>query len=1146
MCRLDSTFFPFFNVESLLNLPTPVKAVIALLMGTSLLGAVAMIDPKLVVIVAVGMVILAGALIAYHFVLKWTAARKSKALAGSIAQHGAAAPNAISNPNSRAKLDAMKRSFEVGMEKFATSGKDVYSMPWYVVVGEPGAGKTEAIRHCNVGFPPGLQDEMQGVGGTINMNWWFTNRAVLLDTAGRLMFEEVAPGETHEWPEFLKLLRRNRPNCPINGLLLVIPCDSLIKDSEAEIGRKAGKIAQQLDLIQRTLDLRFPVFVLITKSDLLDGFREFFDDMDPDSQHQMVGWSNPQPRDVAFQPELVDQHIQTVVARIRKRRLGLLKDPIPQHGAARRTDEVDALFSLPESFTLAAPRLRSYLEKVFVAGPWSAKPLFLRGIYFTSAMREGAALDLVLAQAIGVSVDALPEGKAWERERAYFLRDLFTEKIFRESGIVTRATNTKTLIRSRQIALYGAGFAALVAILVFTFLSYRQFQQSIGEQSKLWSFARQGWKNGEWNPLVSPVSGAEPGGKYQYNGDTAIDPASGASTLAGYHSKLRDISSKEIPVGFVFAPLAHFFHLEGDRKRAQRVVFEGSVVKPLLDGDRARMLAPASSPAAGKAPELAAVNEANAVAALLRVEADALSKSGAATAPDTILKPGMTYATGTDPSATKSFPSVSEDFLWTYTKNNAGTWPPAWLPKGSGSLDENKPIKAGLDRLFADASASLAGSETSLGAIKGLRDDLREFRLREGKLNDLAKTDDRRDLDTKMHGRLEELKVTKAAIDGKLKAARGSGLLKEYSLGKEYHDLVDQSKVQSDAAFKIVHDAAANAAGAGPNAKLFPEVIALLDRKHDEMVARVSNSFNKDEVTELTDLDDLLKDFGDGRRFYEVRVKQYQDAETELAKDDGAGNLLGRDWSPLVELRERVDKARAESKTTQEKLGGKFDACTYFYDRALEKRTGAIAARYLTQTRDSFSSIFSFPLVKGDNRRMSRPQLAEAGTLLAMWQKDLKGDNMKLVPSAVSQKLKAFQTDTEKLGSAVDGVEANVTIELVNYNESPDKSGLDRLRKVVVEGSEHDTSTSSNIEIGSGSVFNSYRMTFLDYTSGAQQSYSVGVDGYDLATRTHGNGKLKVTVPGIGLPIYLSVKADRPIPDMNSLPAKQKILGDLN
>lgn len=1127
-----------FSVNAFANLPTPIKAVMALLAGSSLVSVIAMVNFKLAMIVLAGLAILAFALVAYRHFLKWTQARKSRALAGSIAQHGAAAPNAISNPNSRAKLDAMKRSFEVGMEKFATSGKDVYSLPWYVVVGEPGAGKTEAIRHCNVGFPPGLQDEMQGVGGTINMNWWFTNRAVLLDTAGRLMFEEVAPGETHEWPEFLKLLRRNRPNCPINGLLLVIPCDSLIKDSEAEITRKAGKIAQQLDVIQRTLDVRFPVFVLITKSDLLDGFREFFDDMEPDSQHQMLGWSNPQPRDVPFAPELVDQHIQTVVARIRKRRLGLLKDPIPQHGAARRTDEVDALFSFPESLTLAAPRLRSYLEKVFVAGPWSAKPLFLRGIYFTSAMREGAALDLALAQAIGVSVDALPEGRAWERERAYFLRDLFTEKIFREAGLVTRATNTKTLIRSRQILLYGCGFAAFAALLLFSFLSYYQFQKSIGEQARLWNFARQGWKAGTWRPLVSPAA-ADAGGRSQYNGDAALDAASGAATLAEFHHRLRDVSATDIPIGFVFRPLAHFFHLEGDRKKAQRVVFEGSVVKPVIESARAQMIAAADPNAA---PDQVATREAAEIAALVRLEAHALSKNGAAAGPEGILRPGIAYVTRADSaSLDKSFPIISDDFQWTYTKNPAGVWPPAWLPAGSGSLNENKPIKAGLDRLFATAGQSLQGSEASLGIIKGLRDDLRDFRAREAKLNDLAET-----TPAVIQDRLGKLNASKISIDAKLKNARDSGLLKEFSLGKEYHDLVEQSKAHSDQAFKTVRDAASSA-GAGPDAKLFPEVIKALDRKHDELVARISNSFDKDEVAELAGLDDLLKDFGDGRRAYEVRDKQYNDAAAEFAKEDPSGSLLGRDWGALVDLRARVDKLRADGKATQEKLGGKFEACSYLYDRAVERRSDAIALRYVAQVRDAFDKKFGFPLVKGGAGHMGRAQLAEAGTLLAMWQRDLKSENMKLVPNGPAAKLKTFQADTEKLSSAIDSADSNVTINFLGYSASPDKSGLDRLRKAVINGVEYDTSAVNSVEVSSGSVFDGgSSVKFYDYSTGQQQAFSVDLNPYQMALRTRGNGQLAVTVPGIGLKVYFEVKADRPPPDINNLPLKAKILADLN
>ena len=136
---------------------------------------------------------------------------------------------------------------------------------------------------------------MQGAGGTINMHWWFTNYAVLIDTAGKLLFQEAPPGSTSEWTEFLNLLRKTRPNCPINGLLLVIPSESLIKDSMEDIASKAGKIARQLDTIQRTLDVRFPVFVFITKCDKIVGFREFFSGVNCHCAHRNSGIDQTHP-----------------------------------------------------------------------------------------------------------------------------------------------------------------------------------------------------------------------------------------------------------------------------------------------------------------------------------------------------------------------------------------------------------------------------------------------------------------------------------------------------------------------------------------------------------------------------------------------------------------------------------------------------------------------------------------------------------------------------------------------------------------------------------------------------------------------------------------------------------------------------------
>ena len=90
-----------------------------------------------------------------------------------------------------------------GSRNLRSAGKDFYGLPWYVIVGEPGSGKTEAIRHSQAGFPPGCRTNSKESGGTINMNWWFTNYAVILDTAGRLVFDEVEPGNTSEWSEFL-------------------------------------------------------------------------------------------------------------------------------------------------------------------------------------------------------------------------------------------------------------------------------------------------------------------------------------------------------------------------------------------------------------------------------------------------------------------------------------------------------------------------------------------------------------------------------------------------------------------------------------------------------------------------------------------------------------------------------------------------------------------------------------------------------------------------------------------------------------------------------------------------------------------------------------------------------------------------------
>ncbi len=476
-------------ISKFMALPIPGKAVIGMVMAGGIFGVCHLLGMnELGYFLGIAMAVVTVVLALFGLVMEKRDKKKAENVEANIADSAAATPSGVSKVADRAKLDDLRRQFESGVQTFRDYGKNLYDMPWYVVVGEPGSGKTEAIRHSGIGFPPGLQDQLQGTGGTVNMNWWFTDQSVIIDTAGRLMFEDVAPGDNNEWKEFLKLLRTSRPNCPINGMLLVIPADTLITDKPDEIEKKAGKIAQQFDQIQRSLGVRFPVFVLITKADLVNGFREFFDDItDPRLTAQMLGWSNPADLDEPFKPDRVEEHLDSLRQHLLQRRFAMLQDPIhSEDPKGRRIDQVDALYKFPEAVTELGPRLRRYLEMIFVAGEWSQKPLFLRGIYFTSSMREGDALDADLAEVLGVGVSSLAEGKLWERERSYFLRDLFLDKVFKERGLVTRAANAGQVKRKRAMLISGAAAVASLLLGAMIWYSYSQTKAQIQNPRDFW------------------------------------------------------------------------------------------------------------------------------------------------------------------------------------------------------------------------------------------------------------------------------------------------------------------------------------------------------------------------------------------------------------------------------------------------------------------------------------------------------------------------------------------------------------------------------------------------------------------------------------------------------------------------------------
>jgi len=894
------------------QIPKSMQLVAAALCGIALLAVTAMINRQAFLIAALGIALVVGAMFLWQFYVKFRGRARARAMTGQITAHSTGRPAGLNDPAHIATLDRLRENFSRGIEKFESVGKDLYSLPWYVVCGEPGSGKTEAVRRCKVGFPPGLQDEMQGAGGTINMHWWFTNHAVLIDTAGKLLFQETPAGTTSEWTEFLNLLRTTRPHCPINGLLLVIPSESLIKDSFEEIESKAGKIARQLNTIQRTLDVRFPVFVLITKCDKIVGFREFFAGVkNPQLQDQMTGWSNPAPLDTPFQLEAVSQHLAEVVKRIGRRSLGLLKDPVPTDAGKRRMDEVDSLFSLSASIGALAPRLRKYLETIFVVGGQQAKPLFLRGIYFTSALTEGKELDTELAAALGLSEDQLPASKAWERERSYFLKDLFLHKVFKEKGLVTRASNTDQLVKSRQRIIGGVVVAGLASVLAVSILGYLALKSSVGAELNFWRAGAkaENWSGPtKWKPIVNS--------RLEYTGNDIVQlDGKSEMSIIQFHDKLQQQVSTDMQIPWVYKPIESLaLKANSSRRQAQRILYEASVIAPTVDANRDRLVNSTNwTPA-----------DSERLSALIQLEGAIYLKGQPGFDPEypaedffkPLLGPSMAAVT----AGKEDLDKLMKIYEWTYFRGGAGKgqWPGAWLSRGK-NLRDNQPLIRGWDALERSVQSGLAAQRDTVQAIRAGR--VVVVRFADSEKNFLrAVAQPRANLAGWKQGvqaAWDDLASRRAAMDklvADLKAK--TGMTDAVTLEGAYQATVDRTRGESDRVAKLVQAALLKqkpAADAAAQATSGPASEYTLHRDLERKVTTLGTAVSSQleqvmpaaEEAQLADVDVVaLNAANDGVSAYTVRCEAYALGVEVVAPASGAKPKPGA----LDSLRDRANK----------------------------------------------------------------------------------------------------------------------------------------------------------------------------------------------------------------------------------------------
>ncbi|MFT4543034.1 MAG: hypothetical protein ACI835_005503 [Planctomycetota bacterium] len=356
-------------------------------------------------------------------------------------------------------IEDRKREWTSWSNELRKQGIDKSTLPFYLLLGEPQSGKSVLLQNSDLRFPFG-QNRLSGIGGTRGCDWWFTDEAVILDLAGRLFTHEGGRADEEEWEAFLAILAEYRPMCPADGVILILPCDSLLQDSESESTLKANRIQSSLLTLINKLQARLPVYVVLTKGDKLFGFAETVHRLDAQKRFEMFGWSRE--GDNYERPfELHEAHsgFDTIIERARDlRSLMLSTARIPE-----AIPEVDRLYAFPDELAALRKPLDNYLRVIFSESSLVDR-LFFRGLYLTSGLQSGAPIAKVCSDMLGGGgeADLRDLEGLFAKQRAYFIKDFVRKRVFSERGLVQ--PTGRRVKQSQRNAWIGYGAASLITL----------------------------------------------------------------------------------------------------------------------------------------------------------------------------------------------------------------------------------------------------------------------------------------------------------------------------------------------------------------------------------------------------------------------------------------------------------------------------------------------------------------------------------------------------------------------------------------------------------------------------------------------------------------------------------------------------------
>ena len=335
----------------------------------------------------------------------------------------------------RGGIRALKRS------RLRLLGDPLYVLPWFVVMGRSSSGKSTAVKNAYL-LSPILDLPEKQTGSTRNLDWWMYEEAVVIDTAGRYAVPEEVDRDRNEWDTLMALLSRRKQKEPLNGILVVVGADRLLNAGADELLEEGRQVRASLGHLMNTLAAQVPVYLLVTKCDLIEGFTQFCESLPEESWHQVMGALNEKPgADVLT---ALDQCLEKLNTRLKDLRLLLVE--------RSKTPSVEMMF-FPDALYKLRDGLRHFADGTLRGSPYLETPHF-RGLFLSSSQQS---------QPDG--------GDRGLKDRGLFLHDLFTKVMPADRTLLVTLPAAERLRRAVHRYWLGiAGGLLVAACLVTSFL----------------------------------------------------------------------------------------------------------------------------------------------------------------------------------------------------------------------------------------------------------------------------------------------------------------------------------------------------------------------------------------------------------------------------------------------------------------------------------------------------------------------------------------------------------------------------------------------------------------------------------------------------------------------------------------------------